>query len=94
MEELRAIIAGHYDMTCAELPHIYSYWELREDGTATQDNTVVGTWGLYDNLTIITYSNPEHGHTVLSIDSPNVLVGENRHRNGAEFSWRMVKVVP
>jgi len=80
-------------MTVKEIPSIYSYWEIRPDGKAVQDDKVVGTWNAVGDILVIVYSNVQFGHTALSWDGPGVLVGENRWRDGGEFSWRMVRVV-
>lgn len=90
----RQLAIGHYDMTCSEIPNIYSYWELRADGKAIQDGKEQGNWEIMEDAVVIKYYNQEHGHTVLTFDDENTLLGENLWRNGTLFTWSMKRVNP
>lgn len=89
---MRARVIGHFDMTCAEIPSLYSYWEFKENGRAVQDGNELGGWSVMDDCLVVTYDNKEFGHAVLSFDGVNTFVGENVWRTGATYTWKLVAV--
>jgi len=94
MDELKNKAVGHYDMTCAEVASLYSYWELKEDGKAIQDSREMGVWYILDDCVVIAYHKKGYGYAVLSFEDDNTLEGENLWRNGKMFSWTWKRVNP
>jgi len=60
-EELKAKAIGHYDLTVAEVPNLYSYWEFRADGKAVQDEKIMGDWYIKEGCIIIAYDHKPYG---------------------------------
>lgn len=89
---IKDLAVGHYDMNCSEIQNLYTYWELRVDGKAYQNEKEQGTWAVVEDTVIITYYNKEHGHAVLTFEDDNTLVGENVWRGGKTFTWTMRRV--
>lgn len=76
-------------MTCKEITDLYSYWEFKGDGKAIQDDKEMGTWSVADDVMVITYHNKEYGHTALTFEDENTLVGENVWQSGKTFTWTL-----
>lgn len=93
-DKIKSLVPGHYDMTCAEKPELYTYWEFRPDGKAIQNDFEQGTWSVVDEVVVIAYHNKVHGHAVLTFDDDNTLLGENVWKNGKTFTWTLKRVNP
>lgn len=87
MEDIKLKVIGHFDMTCNEIGSLYSYWEFKEDGKAIQDDKEMGTWNVVDDVVVVIYSNKKYGHTALTFEDDNTLIGENVWQSKKTFSW-------
>lgn len=93
-EELKAKAIGHYDLTVAEVPDLYSYWEFRANGKAYQEEKEMGDWYIKEGCIVVAYNHKPYGFACLSFDDDNTLLGENLWRDGKLFSWTCKRVKP
>ena len=93
-EDLRNKAIGHFDMTVAELPNLYSYWEFKANGKAWQDGKEMGEWYIKEGCVIVAYHHKPYGYACLSFDNDNLLLGENLWQEGKMFSWTLKRVNP